>query len=117
MISGYERRKCKRLPIELTIGINDLFKQDNEVIKGIKKELFVYDISKTGIGFICDVELPVGYYFNTKISLGNNDFFYAVILIVRAYKGEDEDFLHGAEFVGLAPFLANKINLYEKTIR
>lgn len=116
MISGYERRKCKRLPIELSIGVNDLFKQDSKIIEGIKKEIFVFDISKTGIGFICEVELPTGYYFNTKICLNKEEFFYAVILIVRVINKNNE-FIHGAEFVGLAPFLANKINDYEESIR
>ena len=46
-----EKRKAKRLPIDLFLGISELFKQDNEIIKNVNAPIEVVDISRGGIGF------------------------------------------------------------------
>lgn len=114
MQNGYDRRKYKRLPIELHLEIDHIFKQDYVVIDNIDAEVSVFDISKTGIGFISEAEIPTNYYFNAKVKLGDADFFYAVIQILRCKKMDSSSYIYGAEFVGLAPFLANKVDKYEK---
>lgn len=111
-----ERRKYKRLPIELHLGIDQVFKQDHVVISNLKADITVFDISKNGIGFISEADLPVGYYFSGKINLGDNDFFHVVIQIIRSTQMKENRRVYGAEFVGLAPFLADKVNIYEKKI-
>lgn len=111
-----ERRKYKRLPIELQLDVKKIYKQDYVVIENVEAEVVVFDISKSGIGFISNAKLPLDYYFDGKIRLGDDDFFYAVIRIVRAHISEEDEKIYGAEFVGLAPFLANKIDDYEKTL-
>jgi len=111
----FDRRKFKRLPIELRLEVDELFKQDYIVIKELNAVVTVFDISKSGIGFISEVNLPIGYYFRGRINLGNNDFFYVVIRIVRA-RILDEKIVYGAEFVGLAPFLADKVDKYERNM-
>lgn len=112
-----ERRQYKRLPIELSLEIKKVYKQDYVVIEDVDAEISVVDISKSGIGFISKAKLPMDYYFDGKIKLGENDYFYAVIHIVRGKVNEDgEGNEYGAEFVGLAPFLANKIDDYEKNM-
>lgn len=109
-----ERRKYKRLPIELQLDVKKIYKQDYIVIENVEAEAFVFDISKSGIGFISEAKLPLDYYFDGKIRLGEDDYFYAVIRIVRALINENHEKVYGAEFVGLAPFLANKIDDYGK---
>ncbi|MBQ3060902.1 MAG: PilZ domain-containing protein [Lachnospiraceae bacterium] len=111
----FERRKFKRLPINIQLLVNKVYKQDNDIIEGIDADVEVFDISKTGIGFISSGKLPLNYYFDTRIELPGNDFFMAVIKIVRIAEKEDK-ILYGAEFVGLAPFLALKIDAYERSI-
>lgn len=108
-----DRRRYKRLPIELHLEVDEVFKQDYEVIKDLNAKVSVFDISKSGIGFLSEAILPLGYYFRGKINLGNLDFFCVVIRIVRA-RIEDNKRIYGAEFVGLAPFLADKVDFYEK---
>ena len=110
-----DRRKYKRLPIELQLEVDEVFKQDYVVIKDLNASVSVFDISKSGIGFISEASLPLGYYFRGRINLGNNDFFYVVIQIVRAHYTDDKK-VYGAEFVGLAPFLAAKVDKYEKKL-
>ena len=111
-----DRRKYKRLPIELHLEVDEIFKQDYVVIKDLNASVSVIDISRNGIGFISEASLPLGYYFRGRINLGDNDFFYVVIHIVRAHIGENEKKIYGAEFVGLAPFLADKVDRYEKKL-
>lgn len=111
-----ERRKYKRLPIELHLDVDEIFKQDNIVVKNLNASVSVFDISKNGIGFISDASLPLGYYFKGRINLGDGDFFNVVIQIIRAHITECNHKVYGAEFVGLAPFLADKVDLYEKKI-
>lgn len=110
-----DRRRYKRLPIELVLEVDEVFKQDNIVIKNLNAFVSVFDISKSGIGFISEASLPLGYYFRGRINLGDNDFFYVVIQIVRARVADNKK-VYGAEFVGLAPFLAAKVDHYEKKL-
>jgi hypothetical protein len=110
-----ERRKFKRLPINLELEVNRLFRQDNDVINDINAEIQVFDISKTGIGFRSAEDFPLDYYFNAKIEFGEKKFFYCVIKIIRKEKREDGYYI-GCEFVGLAEFLADKVDEYEKLI-
>ncbi len=111
-----ERRKFKRLPIELQLDIKKVYKQDYVVIENVDVEIAVFDISKSGIGFISTAKLPLDYYFDAKIKLGDEDYFYTVIHIVRGEIRKDDQKVYGAEFVGLAPFLANKVDKYEKML-
>ena len=110
-----ERRKYKRLPIELSLEIKKIYKQDYLIIEDVDTQSTVTDISKSGIGFVSKAKLPLDYYFDGKIRLAENDYFYAVIHIVRGEVLENENY-YGAEFVGLAPFLANKIDDYEASL-
>jgi hypothetical protein len=105
------RRKNDRLPLTLELNISSLFKQDYELIPDINKSIKVRDISKSGIGFICENELPLNYYFDAKIQLTPDKFFYAVLKIVRMEKQDDKYFV-GCEFVGLADILSMRVDLY-----
>jgi hypothetical protein len=111
-----DRRKYKRLPIELHLEVDEVFKQDYVVIKDLNASVSVFDISKNGMGFISQASLPLGYYFRGRINLGDGDFFYVVIQIVRAHIAVNSNKVYGAEFVGLAPFLAEKVDKYEKKL-
>jgi len=111
-----ERRRYKRLPIDLRLEVDEIFKQDYVVLKDINASVYVFDISKSGIGFLSESKLPVGYYFRALINLGEGDFFRVVIRIVRALPSEHHRHVYGAEFVGLAPFLADKVDKYEKKL-
>lgn len=111
-----ERRRYRRLPIELSLEVDEVFKQDYVVIKNLGASISVFDISKNGIGFLSEAILPIGYYFRGKINLGGDDFFYVVIQIVRVSVIDEKQNVFGAEFVGLAPFLADKVDQYEKKL-
>ena len=111
-----EKRKYKRVPVDMKLNISNLFKQDNVLIRNVDAPIEVINISKAGIGFLSKAELPVGFYFNSKIQLGDSEsVLYAVVRIVRVEKREDSN-MYGCEFVGLAPVLEYIFDDYEKTL-
>lgn len=99
-----DKRRSKRVAIELQLNISNLFKQDHVVIEEISEPITVKNISKTGIGFICKNVLPLDYYFNAVIQIGDKDSsIYTVIQIIRVQELEDGTYFYGCEFVGLSP--------------
>ena len=97
-----EKRRAKRMKVDMMLEISNLFKQAN--------------ISKSGIGFESKADLPVGYYFNAKIELGGSEnALFAVIQIIRSEKREDSMF-YGCQFIGMAPVLEFIFDEYEKTL-
>lgn len=111
-----ERRKHRRLPIKIELAINELFKQDNKLIQDTTIEAHVINISKTGIGFESNAVIPISYYFDARIDLSEKDFFYCVLKIIRIEDMEDY-YIYGCEFVGLAEFLADKVDKYEASLK
>ena len=100
-----EKRSSKRIDAVMTLKISDLFKQDNVKIENINAPITVTNISKTGIGFETEALLPVGYYFNSKLTLGTeNSLLYTVVQIVRV-EAKENTMYYGAKFIGLAPIL------------
>lgn len=112
----HERRRHKRLPISLSLEISRLFKQDNKIIDELEEDIEVINISKTGIGFLSNANFPLDYYFNAKIEFDKEQYFYCVLKIIRKQNTE-EGIIYGCEFVGLADFLSNKVDEYEKMLK
>lgn len=111
----HEKRRYKRLDINLTLNISNLFKQDNVTVAGTDAPIHVVNISKGGLGFQTTATLPIGYYFNAKIKLGNEDsMLYTVVRIIRSELDSDGSTIYyGAEFIGLAPILDYIFDNYE----
>lgn len=95
--------------------ISSLFKQEYELIPDINESIAVKDISKTGIGFTCRHELPLDYYFDAKIQLTPDKYFYAVLKILRIEK-VDEGYSVGCEFIGLADILSMRVDMYSEEL-
>ena len=112
-----ERRKAKRMPVTLSLEILNLYKQDNVQVSNLHAPIEVINISKSGIGFISESVLPVGYYFNANINLGNEDTLRCVIEIVRNQPASDgKGTMYGCEFVGMATVLSYIFDEYDKRI-
>ncbi len=111
-----EKRRAKRMTVDMKLEISNLFKQDNIMIKNIDAPIRVANISKTGIGFESKALLPVGYYFNSKIELGNSEnALFTVVQIIRVEKRENSIF-YGCQFVGMAPVLGYIFEEYENSL-
>jgi c-di-GMP-binding flagellar brake protein YcgR len=113
-----EKRRFKRMNANLELNISKLFNQDNVIISNVDAPITVVDISKGGIGFITTATLPIGYYFNAKLQLGDEDsMLYTVVRIVRCTLSENgEASRYGAEFIGLAPVLDFIFDQYESSL-
>lgn len=110
-----EKRKTKRLPVKMELNVSSLFRQDNVKVELKDTPLYVTDISRGGIGFECDAILPIGYYFNAKLQLGEGDsVLYTVVKIIRGMEGKDNMTAYGCEFVGLAPVLGYIFDEFEE---
>lgn len=107
------KRKSKRLPVNITLEIESLYRSGDEALENINDKVTLINVSKTGIGLISDVELPIGYFFNAKITIDEEKMFYSVLRIVRSQKIND-GYMIGCEFVGLADVLSDSIDEYEK---
>lgn len=106
-----ERRKYERLPIDCNLKVSKLFKQAVDKVELVDAQINVTDISKGGIGFTSKNVLPIGCYFDATIGLDEKEYFRCVVKVVRCME-IDSGFFYGAEFVGLAGFLAHKVEKY-----
>ncbi|WP_432665818.1 PilZ domain-containing protein [Wukongibacter baidiensis] len=110
-----DKRKSKRLPVNINLEIESLYQSGDKTFDDINDKVTLINVSKTGIGLISDIELPIGYYFNAKITIDEEKMFYSVLRIVRNQK-INSGFMVGCEFVGLADVLSDSIDDYEKEI-
>ncbi len=110
-----EKRRAKRLPVDITLKVETLFKQDNVRLDAVNETIEVTNLSKTGIGFSSRTELPLDFYFNARITIDEEKFFYSVVKIIRKEE-RDGHWFFGCEFVGLADVLSGCIDDYEKEL-
>lgn len=108
-----EKRKSKRMPIKLSLEISDLYKQDYVHVININAPIKVKNISKNGIGFNSESMLPVGYYFNASINLGEKETLHSVVKIIRSHPIDDKITMYGCEFVGMAEILSFIFDAYD----
>lgn len=110
-----EMRKEKRWPASLELEISSLFKQDNVKVENINAPIEVFDVSKTGIGFRTASTLPIGYYFNARLVLGDNGALNCVVRIIRQQK-DGSDYIYGCEIVGTASIMDYVFNDYAASL-
>jgi len=101
-----EKRRARRADINIKIVIESLYKTAEETINGIDEEITVLNISKTGLGFEAEHDLPLGYHFNARIVIDDTHNFYSVLKIIRKVPLEI-GYNFGCEFIGLADILSD----------
>ena len=107
-----ERRKTKRIDFRLKLIVDSLYKQDHIELNNIENEIEILDISKTGLGFISEADMPMGFYFNAHIVMDEDKRFFGVLKIIRKTHIEN-GYNYGCEFIGLADILSNVIEEYD----
>ncbi len=107
----YEKRKNKRLDLEVSVELERLDESDVTTVKFIHVD--VTDISRAGIGFRSSKELEVGSFYDAKIQIWTKEVINTVIKIARCMPDEKEGFKCGGIFVGLMEADALKIDIYE----
>lgn len=111
-----ERRKFKRLPVEIKLTIESLYRQNNESLDALNESIVVTDVSKTGLGFMTSAELPMDFYFNARIEIDDDKKFFGVMKIIRKVQDDDGAFHFGCEFVGMADILTGCLDEYQEEL-
>ena len=96
-----EKRKHGRIPVTLHLNISDLYREKQLLlgIHDLDSPIQVKDISTSGIAFISECVLPVGYYFDANLKSENSakDVF-TVVKIIRSEALDHTHYLYGCEF-------------------
>ena len=92
-----ERRKHKRLDLDVSVQLERLDQDDITTLKFI--HVVVTDISRSGIGFVSDQTLKVGNYYDTKIQIWTKEVIDAVLEIVRCDPKGDGTYKYCCVFV------------------
>lgn len=109
-----EKRRSLRIPVEISLSISDLFKQDLSGIHDLNSPIEVVDISRHGIGFITECILPVDYYFNAKLDVEDKDIdsVFTIVHIVRFEIVEKDLYRYGCEFSNMPDNLNTIVERY-----
>ena len=102
-----ERRKSKRMELDSTLVIKRLDDDSKEEIS-----IVIDDVSKTGVGFHCDIPLMIGTVYESFLQIWTKEVLHAFLEIVRIEKKGDV-FQYGAIFIGMPEMDLSRISVYE----
>ena len=105
-----ERRKSKRLPLDVSIELEKLEIEDIITVKYLTVE--VINLSRSGLAFKSQHELKIGSYYDTRIQIWTKEILDTVIEIVRVNE-EDGMYVYGCSFVGMTETDTLKIDIYQ----
>lgn len=103
-----ERRKNKRIALDAKLLIKRM--DNSEYSKEVNIEIM--DVSKTGVGFLCDAGLEMGAVYESYLTLWTKDVLHAFLEIVRIDPGENGMYVYGAIFIGMTEIDASRIETY-----
>ena len=75
-------------------------------------DINVTDVSKSGIGFMCDSPLEIGAVYESFLTIWTKEVLHAFLQIVRI-EMVGEAYLYGTSFVGLPEMEASRIETYQ----
>lgn len=104
-----ERRKSKRIDIDVTIKLKQLTQDEKE---SVEVSVDVVNLSKDGMAFVCEKDLEINTFYDVNVVLWTKETFQTVIEIVRIEENEDNK-LYGCRFVGIHPADQLKIQIYD----
>lgn len=102
-----EKRKNKRFVLQGEIEM--------ERIDGSKKKdvpISILDVSKSGMGFICDEILEMNSVYKIRIKIWTGDIIDTFVNIIR-FDNSGEDYIYGSVFIGMPDSDTAKIRIYE----
>ena len=102
-----ERRKNKRTKLCSKLMIKRLDAQGHDEVM-----IDINDVSKTGVGFICNEVLSIGNVYESYLTIWTKEVIHAFIRIVRI-EMIDGMFHYGAVFIGMPQMDAARIETYQ----
>ncbi len=111
LLMGEERRKTKRVELEVSIALDAL----KEGVGIVKKQIRVntVDISSGGIAFKTEEDLKMGSFYDTVIKLPSGECIKTIIEIVRISEKEDGQTTYGCRFIGINMEDQFRIDVYQ----
>lgn len=109
-----EKRRSRRIPVDIALSISDLFNQDLSGIHELNAPIEIVDISRHGIGFTTECILPVGYYFNAQLNLedAETSSIFTIVKIVRFEIIAKDLYRYGCEFSNMPDNLADIVDKF-----
>lgn len=102
-----ERRRANRRKLVSELVVKRLDNNEEEEV-----EIEIVDVSKSGIGFLCEQLLGIGSVYEGFLRIWTQEVIHAFLEIVRIEKKE-EGFHYGAIFIGMPASDASRIEVYD----
>ena len=102
-----ERRKHRRMELSSSLLIKGINGTEENV------QIEVVNISKTGIGFICEMELNADISYEAFLTIWMKENIHAFIQIVRTEKVEENIYKYGAVFIGMSEMDSFRIEVFD----
>ena len=96
-----EKRKDRRMSLSAKLLIKNM---NDDSVKAEEVEIEVLDVSKTGVGFICN---------EAHLRIWNDETIHAFLKVVRIEQTKEERYICGTIFMGLPEVNAKRIEIYE----
>ena len=113
-VKGVIRMEEKRGSRRISLSARLLIKNMNDAsAKAEEVEIDVQDVSKTGVGFICDRPLEIGAIYEANLKIWTQEVIHAFLKMVRIEQTEDEHYICGTIFIGLPEIDAKRIEVYD----
>ena len=103
-----ERRKNRRMELASKLLIKNLSGSTEEEVT-----IEITDVSKTGIGFICDSSLNIGTVYEAFLTIWMKETIHAFLEIVRIEKLEDNKYSYGSIFIGMSEMDKKRIEVFD----
>ncbi|MCM1387121.1 MAG: PilZ domain-containing protein [Bacillus sp. (in: Bacteria)] len=103
-----ERRRNRRMELTSRLLIKNLTGTGNEEVS-----IEVTDMSKTGVGFICESRLDLGTVYEAFLTIWMKESLHAFLEIVRIEKLEDNKYNYGAIFIGMSEMDTKRIEVFD----
>lgn len=105
-----EKRMDRRMSLSAKLLIKNM---NDDSVKADEVEIEVLNVSKTGVGFICNTPLSIGAVYEAHLKLWTDEMIHAFLKVVRIEQTEDERYMCGTIFMGLPEMNAKRIEIYE----
>ena len=102
-----ERRKNKRTSMQSRLVIKRLDDGKDQQVS-----IEITDVSKSGIGFVCEEQLQVGEVYESFLTIWTKEVIHAILRIVRI-ELKEECYSYGAIFVGMPDSESARIEVYQ----
>ncbi len=105
-----EKRGSRRMSLSARLLIKNM---NDASAKAEEVEIDVQDVSKTGVGFICDRPLEIGAIYEANLQIWTKEVIHAFLKMVRIEQTKEERYICGTIFIGLPEIDAKRIEVYD----